>query len=48
MKLKQISKEDLNSSEKRKVLEQFVENDEALGLLLDYISTKHLQQPAFP
>ena len=38
-----VSKEDLNGAEKRRVLEAFVENDEALGLLLDFISSKHLQ-----
>lgn len=40
-----MSKEDLNAAEKRRVLESFVENDEALGLLLDFISNKHLQKP---
>lgn len=40
-----VSKEDLNAAEKRRVLESFVENDEALGLLLDFISNKHLQKP---
>ena len=38
-----ISKDDLNAIEKRKVLEAFVENDDALGLLLDFISSKHMQ-----
>ena len=43
-----VSKEDLNAAEKRRVLESFVENDEALGLLLDFISNKHLQKPGEP
>lgn len=37
-----VSKEDLTPIEKRKVLENFVENDDALGLLLDFISNKHM------
>ena len=40
-----VSKEDLNAAEKRRVLEAFVENDDALGLLLDFISNKHLKKP---
>jgi hypothetical protein len=35
-------RDDFNSLEKRKVLEAFVENDDALGLLLDFISSKHM------
>jgi hypothetical protein len=37
-----VSKDNLNGQEKRKVLEYFVENDDALGLLLDFISSKHM------
>ena len=37
-----VRKDDLNGQEKRKVLEYFVENDDALGLLLDFISSKHM------
>lgn len=37
-----VNKEDLNGSDKRKILENFVENDNALSLLLDFISSKHL------
>jgi len=40
-----VSKDDLNGQEKRKVLEYFVENDDALGLLLDFISSKHMGNP---
>ena len=40
-----VSKEDLNAAEKRRILEAFVENDDALGLLLDFISNKHLKRP---
>lgn len=29
--------------EKRKILENFVENDEALGQLLDFISSHYIQ-----
>ena len=43
-----VSKEDLNAAEKRRVLEAFVENDDALGLLLDFISNKHLKKPGEP
>lgn len=38
-----VKKQDLNGMEKRKILETFVENDDALGLLLDFISTRHVQ-----
>ena len=38
------SKEDLTGAEKRKILETFVENDDALGLLLDFISNKHVNK----
>ena len=41
-----ISRDNLNAIEKRKVLETFVENDDALGLLLDFISSKHMQSSA--
>ena len=37
-----VSKEDLNGYDKRNILENFVENDNALSLLLDFISSKHL------
>lgn len=40
-----VYKEDLNGADKRKILESFVENDDALGLLLDFISNKHLKKP---
>ena len=40
-----VSKEDLNGADKRRILENFVENDNALSLLLDFISSKHLQNP---
>ena len=40
-----VSKEDLNGADKRRILENFVENDNALSLLLDFISSKHLQAP---
>ena len=36
-----VSKEDLNGADKRRILENFVENDNALSLLLDFISSKH-------
>lgn len=42
---RKVTKEELISIDKRKVLETFVENDDALGLLLDFISTKHIQHP---
>ena len=38
-----FSKEDMNHFDKRKVLESFVENDAALSLLLDFISSKHMK-----
>ena len=38
-----FSKEDMNHGDKRKVLESFVENDAALSLLLDFISSKHMK-----
>jgi hypothetical protein len=41
-----VTRDDLNSLEKRKVLESFVENDDALGLLLDFISSKHMHPSA--
>lgn len=41
-----VGVDDLNSHEKRKVLEAFVENDDALGLLLDFISSKHMHPNA--
>lgn len=40
-----FTKEDMNGQDKRKILEAFVENDAALSLLLDFISSKHLQKP---
>ena len=39
---KTVTKEDLNGADKRRVLENFVENDEALSLLLDFISSKYM------
>jgi hypothetical protein len=42
MKVKSNNKENLNGIEKRKILETFVENDDALGLLLDFISSRHV------
>ena len=41
-----VNRDDLNTHEKRKVLEAFVENDDALGLLLDFISSKHMHPNA--
>jgi|TARA_B110000285_G_C15074052_1_gene589665 hypothetical protein len=41
-----VTKDDFNPLEKRKVLEAFVENDDALGLLLDFISSKHMHPSA--
>ena len=41
-KSQNVSKEELNGAERRKILENFIENDEALSLLLDFISNKHL------
>lgn len=43
-----VNRDDLNSLEKRKVLEAFVENDDALGLLLDFISSKHIHPNVAP
>jgi len=40
-----FSKEEMSNSDKRKILESFVENDSTLSLLLDFISSKHLHQP---
>lgn len=42
-----LSKEEMNSMDKKRVLELFVEHDNALSLLLDFISTKHLNKPGF-
>lgn len=42
-----LSKEDLNSMDQKRVLEMFVENDAALSLLLDFISTRHLDGQGF-
>ena len=39
-----FTKEDMNSSDKRKILETFVENDNALSLMLDFISNKHINK----
>ena len=38
-----VSRSDLKNIEKRKILESFVENDEALGQLLDFISSHYIQ-----
>ena len=37
-----VSRSDLKNIEKRKILENFVENDEALGQLLDFISSHYI------
>ncbi len=37
----------MNGQDKRKILESFVENDAALSLLLDFISSKHLNKPGY-
>ena len=37
------SRSSLKEIEKRKILENFVENDEALGQLLDFISSHYIQ-----
>jgi hypothetical protein len=42
-----LSKEQMNAMDKRRVLETFVEHDNALSLLLDFISTKHMAKPGF-
>ena len=38
-----VSRSSLKEVEKRKILESFVENDEALGQLLDFISSHYIQ-----
>lgn len=38
-----VRRSDLRPLEKRKILENFVENDEALGQLLDFISSHYVQ-----
>ena len=40
---KRVSRQELKPIEKRKILENFVENDEALGQLLDFISSHYIQ-----
>ena len=37
---KNIAISALNEMDKKRILETFIENDEALGLLLDFISAK--------
>lgn len=37
----------MNAMDKRRILESFVENDNALSLLLDFISSKHVEKPGF-
>ena len=34
---------DMNGFDKRRILETFVENDDVLGLLLDFISNRNVQ-----
>ena len=41
--MKNLKIEDMNSFDKRRILEAFVENDDVLGLLLDFISNRHVQ-----
>ncbi len=37
-----ITEDGLNGTDKGQILEHFVENDDALSLLLDFISSRHL------
>lgn len=46
-KLVHLSRSNLQDQDRRKILENFVENDEALGQLLDFISS-HYIQPSKP
>ena len=38
-----VGRAQLNDGDRRKILENFVENDEALGQLLDFISSHYIQ-----
>jgi len=43
---KQVSTQDLTQIEKMKIIENFVENDQVLGQLLDFISQRNGQSNA--
>ena len=38
-----MGRANLNDNDRKKVLEMFVENDDALGQLLDFISSRYIQ-----
>ena len=42
-KLVKLSRANLNDVDRKKVLEMFVENDDTLGQLLDFISSHYIQ-----
>ena len=42
-KIVHLSRSNLQDGDKRKILENFVENDEALGQLLDFISSHYIK-----
>ena len=44
----QLTKEDLQKAEKKKILELFVENDNTLSHLLEFISNKLMPQAFAP
>lgn len=46
--LPKAARSNLKEIEKRKILENFVENDEALGQLLDFISSHYIQSSGDP
>lgn len=41
-----VSRAHLNNADRKRILERFVENDEALGQLLDFISNHYINKPA--
>jgi hypothetical protein len=41
---KRVTDDMLTGIDKQQILEHFVENDDALSLLLDFISSRHLQE----
>lgn len=43
-----ITEDGLNGTDKGQILEHFVENDDALSLLLDFISSRHLLESQSP
>lgn len=47
-KSKRITEDLLTGTDKSQILEHFVENDDALSLLLDFISSRHLQETEEP